>query len=544
MNRIYTEKSILANQKVAKRNSIGKNHSLWFVVIGFLCLFTVWIFWPGDDPDTNAAVLAQNQESEKEQPAQTETPEIVPVKTAEAPPIQQAIGKELDSPLEGREEVEPDAKSEIHKKHVEEFVGPTDLSREIKDKVLLGESLSLAFQRNDLSEKTAQQVVQALKKKYNFRHLKAGTKFEVKLNPKGELDGFTLFENPLETYYVRSEGDSYNGYKIVGETKMYVEQVAGRIEQSLAQSVWKLGESNALTSMIAEIFAWDIDFYSDVQKGDEWRVLVEKNYYNGKFISYGQILCARFTSKTLGTLDAYYFETSDKQRAEFFDAEGNAIRKNFLRAPLDTTRVTSKYGYRNHPVSGKYKKHNGVDYGAPRGTPIWSIAKGRVLKSGWMGSCGKGVKLRHSNGYESIYCHMSSIAVRRGQKVKQKTMLGRVGCTGSCTGPHLHFGMKKHGRYINPQSMKFMPGKKLQRKYRNKYRESRALLKSKLDKMEIPEFYGPALPPDFVASKTEEETKSSTVKKTSGKKKKSRKKVTNKGFRPRPEGIHEVKPKG
>lgn len=545
MNQIYTEKSILANQNVAcdKQSKLP-------VCIGLLLalILVCWLVWPsGDDPDAPALVIAEPEtESGQvvEKVAENATENEIPAK--EAPPVQLAIGKELDAPLEGDEAVEPDKKSKIHKTDEENLVGPTDLSREIKSKINRGESLSLAFARNNLDDRIAQQVVQALKKEYNFRRLKAGTKFEVKINPIGKLDSFTLFENPLETYYVRHEGDSYNGYKIKGETRMYVEQVAGKIEFSLAQSMWRHGEGNALTSMLAEIFAWDIDFYSDIQKDDEWRVLVEKHYYNNKFIRYGQILCARLTSRTLGTLDAYYFESSDKQRSEFFDAEGNAVRKNFLRAPLDTTRVTSKYGFRVHPVAHKYKKHNGVDYGAPRGTPIWSIAKGRVTKSGWMGSCGKGVKLKHANGYESIYCHMSSIAVTTGQKVKQKTMLGRVGCTGSCTGPHLHFGMKKHGRYINPQKVKFMPGKKLQRKYRNKWKAARELLKGKLDKIEIPSFYGPALPPDWKAEQitTSKLDKPAQLKKKRLKKKSTKPKKVKSGFRPRPEGINAAKPKG
>ena len=367
---------------------------------------------------------------------------------------------------------------------------------EFKGVIKPGESLSLAFGRFDVDHRKATQVALALKGIYDFRQMSPGTHWDARFNILGELEGFTLYHDPLQTFHVRREGGKLEGYKITGETQMYVHAISGRIEQSLAQSIWKLNESEALTAMLAEIFQWDVDFFSDMQPGDEWHLMVEKHFYQGKFVKYGRILCARLKGAAIGELYAYYFQSGDKAYQEYFDDKGWAVRKNFLRAPLDTTRVTSRFGFRSHPVSGKYKKHNGVDYGAPRGTSVWNIARGKVLKAGWMGDCGKGVKVRHDHGYESIYCHLSRISVRRGQSLRQKDKIGNVGCTGVCTGPHLHFGLKRYGKYMNPLKVKYVPGKRLGKRYRDRWKEARALLKGRLDALSASDFLGPEPAPE------------------------------------------------
>ncbi|RJO65842.1 MAG: M23 family metallopeptidase [Myxococcales bacterium] len=408
----------------------------------------------------------------------------------------------------------------------------------IKGKIERNESLSQSFIRLSIGNSMAFDVMEALKGVFDFRKAQVGNKWELRLNRLGQLDSFTFHFKPLESYYVRREGEQLQGYTIQGETTTYVVPVSGRINESLSKSVWKLGEGDQLTQMIAAIFAWDIDFYSDVQKDDEWRVLVEKHFYNGKFVKYGRILAAAYKGKQVGELYAYFFETEDRGRAEYFDDKGVSLQKSFLRAPLDTTRVSSKFGFRMHPTLRRWKQHNGVDYGAPSGTPIWAIAAGTVLQAGWMDACGKGVKLRHSSGYTSLYCHMSSVAVRAGQHMTQKQLVGRVGSTGRSTGPHLHFGLMKNGQYINPLSVKYEPGKPIEHKYLDRWKEARALLRGKLDAILVPDFLGPDLPPDWfdpTAPTPPAETISVKPKPAPAPKK---------GFRPRPEGIKRAPEKG
>ena len=407
-------------------------------------------------------------------------------------------------------------------------------ARPVAGKIEKDETLSTSFDRLDIGIGVAHRIMEALEGIFDFRRCRPGNRWEATFNERGEIEVFTYHYKPLESYYVRREGDVLRGYAIRGQTRLFVVPVAGRIDSSLSMSVWKMGEGDSLTKMIAGIFAWDINFYTDIQKGDEWRAIVEKHYYNGEFVNYGRVLAVSMRGRTLGELHAYYFETPDEKRAEYFDDGGNAMQKSFLRAPLDTTRVTSQFGFRVHPILKKWKKHNGVDFGAPTGTPIWAIASGKVTGAGWMGACGKGVTIKHMNGYDSVYCHLSSIAVGTGRHLRQKQLIGRVGSTGRSTGPHLHFGLKKNGKWMDPLKVKYEPGKPIEANYRDQWQKLHAQLKERLDGIAVPELYGPEPPPGFVDP---------TAPKRKTAKRRGRKQ-SKKGFRPRPSGIKEVREAG
>ncbi len=558
--------SLLDEQSVARRWT--RHPVLWFVV-GFLAAVSIWSALSDDppaiaQPEDPAAVQEATPTETKTVLARTESEDAGP-KEADGPlgeGEETTGGIDLDIPNEPVNE--PNALSqadttaaplpsfhELEKSRqpaaaatdsaVSDPANESSLARTVKGCIQKNDTLSTSFDRQGLGIVSANTIMEALKGIFDFRYAQPGTAWEAKFNVLGELDSFRFHHRPLVTYYVRREGEGLQGYEITGETQMFVVPLAGTIEESLSQSIWKLGESDGLTTLLADIFAWDIDFYSDIRKGDSWRALVEKYYYNGKFVKYGRVLAASFKGSYLGDSEAYYFETADEKRAEYFDADGNSMQKSFLRAPLNTTRVTSRFGFRMHPTLHKYKKHNGVDYGAPIGTPIWAIAGGKVLAAGWMGACGKGIKLRHNSGYESIYCHLSSIAVRSGTKVRQKQMIGRVGNTGRSTGPHLHFGLKKLGQWVNPLKVKYEPGKALEKQYRDRWREARELLHRKLAGIELPSFFGPDLPPDFVDPTRSDSTPPTAAARRSPKRTKKSKK---KGFRPRPEGIKTARDAG
>jgi len=487
-----------SEQKPEKQNLPKKSegfrlrHGLFAGLVVFL--IALFVTWPQSGKDavrTRAAITADgksfnytpSEPIEESEPSPGETPEPgsgdenAAVETAQEP-----MGEEEGdgARIEAGESISPESHPQI-----------------VRGVFQKNDSLSASFERAGLDKKLAGAVVGALKGVFDFRKLRPGTSWEAKFNVVGDMVGFTYHYNTLEDYFVQRWGEAYQGYKITGQTDMVVEQLSGRIDASLSKSVWRVGETDQLTQMIADIFAWDIDFYSDVQKGDTWKVMVEKYYYKGRFVKYGRILCASFQGKLVGNLYAYYFQPPGAN-AEYYDDKGWSLQKSFLRAPLDTTVVTSKFGFRMHPIYHQVRKHEGVDYGAPSGTPIWAIASGRVASSGWMGACGNGVILRHDSGYESIYCHMSSVAVRGGQQVRQKQLIGRVGCTGACTGPHLHFGLKKGGKYMDPTKIKYEPGKPVAAQHQDRWKEARALLKNKLDKIVIADIYGPEPPEDYV----------------------------------------------
>jgi murein DD-endopeptidase MepM/ murein hydrolase activator NlpD len=229
-----------------------------------------------------------------------------------------------------------------------------------------------------------------------------------------------------------------------------VEGEINRETNSLAESLDQAGERIELALGMAEILSGEIDFNSDLQPGDRFRVLVERHTRDGKLSGYGPILAAEFVNDGR-TLKAIRF-TPEGGSPAYYDENGRSMKRFFLKSPLKfEPRITSRFSSsRRHPILGYARAHNGVDYHAPTGAPVGAVAPGVVTMSGWTGGGGRTVKVRHPNGYETEYLHLSSIAVRSGQRLSQGDLVGRVGKTGLATGPHLHYGLKKNGRYVNP----------------------------------------------------------------------------------------------
>ena len=201
---------------------------------------------------------------------------------------------------------------------------------------------------------------------------------------------------------------------------------------------------------MADVFSGEIDFNSDLQPGDKFRVLVERHTREGKLSGYGAILAAEFVNDGR-QLRAIRF-TPEGGSPAYYDENGRSLKRFFLKSPLKfEPRITSRFSSsRKHPILGYARAHNGVDYYAPAGAPVGSVAPGVVTMAGWTGGGGRTVKVRHPNGYETEYLHLSAIAVRAGARVGQGELVGRVGMTGLATGVHLHYGLKKNGRYVNP----------------------------------------------------------------------------------------------
>ena len=229
-----------------------------------------------------------------------------------------------------------------------------------------------------------------------------------------------------------------------------VEGEINRETNSLVASLDQAGERIELALGLADVFSGEIDFNADLQPGDRFRVLVERHTREGKLSGYGPILAAEFVNEGR-TLKALRF-TPDGGSPGYYDENGRSLKRFFLKSPLKfEPRITSRFSSsRRHPILGYARAHNGVDYHAPTGAPVGVVAPGVVTMAGWTGGGGRTVKVRHPNGYETEYLHLSSIAVRAGQRVSQGDLVGRVGQTGLATGPHLHYGLKKNGRYVNP----------------------------------------------------------------------------------------------
>jgi murein DD-endopeptidase MepM/ murein hydrolase activator NlpD len=243
--------------------------------------------------------------------------------------------------------------------------------------------------------------------------------------------------------------------------------LTGTVRSSLYQAMVDAGEDPVLVDKFVDVFAWNVDFYRQTQRGDTYKVLVEKKRAGGRFLGYGRVVAAEYDNA--GNVHrGFLFQSKDGKHDGTYDEEGNALMRTFLKNPMEIARITSSYGMRFHPVLGRNKAHQGVDYGAPTGTPVWSVADGVVAEARYSNSAGNMILVKHINGFETQYFHLSRFAdsIRPGARIKQKQVIGYVGSTGMSTGPHLHFGLLKGGGHVDPQKQKFPNAKPVPKEYR------------------------------------------------------------------------------
>jgi len=239
-------------------------------------------------------------------------------------------------------------------------------------------------------------------------------------------------------------------------------RIEGRVESSLFAAMDAAGGGPDLAVRVAEIYQWDIDFFRDLRRGDRFVVVVDRQTVEGEFYAWGTVFAARFVNGER-VLDAVAYP-DDNGRLGYYDLQGQPLRKQFLRSPLEFSRVTSRFSMsRFHPVLQRRMPHYGVDYGAPVGTPVRATADGTVTLAGRNGGAGNMVSIRHPNGYETNYLHLSRFGrgIQRGARVGQGQVIGYVGSTGLSTGPHLDYRVTLNGRWINPLSISSPPSEPL-----------------------------------------------------------------------------------
>jgi hypothetical protein len=259
-----------------------------------------------------------------------------------------------------------------------------------------------------------------------------------------------------------------------------VAHVQVKIDGSLWASLEKAGENPDLAVLASDVLAWDVDFYLDVRGGDAMRMVVEKVYADGKLLRYGEVLAAEYDGAATGRKRLFRY-TDPEGQTSYYDDNGQSARRGFLKTPLKFARITSGFGNRLHPLLGYEKAHQGVDYGAPVGTPVWAVGDGTVRQAGWNGGCGKSVTLRHRNGLETVYCHLSAVAVSAGKPVAQKQTIGYVGQTGMATGPHLHYAVRKNGSFVNPLRLEIPRDAPIPEKWLADFRDKITPIREKLE---------------------------------------------------------------
>ncbi|HNT31555.1 MAG: peptidoglycan DD-metalloendopeptidase family protein [Acidobacteriota bacterium] len=333
--------------------------------------------------------------------------------------------------------------------------GPTT----VEEVILPGETLSEILGNEGLSPAQIDALVRQVRPVFNLARIVSGRTVKMTFAPSGELLSLDYPIDESQFLLVTRTGEGYAAEKKAYAYETRPVYVHGVIDEHLYGAVLAGGEKAGLAIELEQIFGWDVDFYAGLRTGDAFRVLVEKKYLDGRFQRYGDILAAEFWNDGR-RIEAcrFDYEEGGSLKSGYFHPDGRSLRKEFLKSPLQSYRITSRFSSRRlHPVRKVFRAHYGVDYAAPVGTPVFATADGRVEEAGWKGGAGRMIRLSHKNGYETIYMHLSTILVRAGQRVEGGQRIGKVGSSGESTGPHLDYRIKRFGSYLNPLSAKFMP---------------------------------------------------------------------------------------
>jgi murein DD-endopeptidase MepM/ murein hydrolase activator NlpD len=319
-----------------------------------------------------------------------------------------------------------------------------------------GESLYASLTSSGLDASNVIEVLDALGAEVNLRSCKPGDSYTADVSRDGAIAALCYRKGIRERFRVRLDSTGY----VVSKDDIPLVAVTRRVEGVILSSPWEalldIGEDPQIALKLADVFAWEIDFVTDPRVGDSFVLIFEEVYCEGRKLEIGDVIGARYVNDGEEHL-AFGFQDEDG-RMQYYDAEGNSVRRVFLKSPLSYRRISSYFSHRRfHPILKVYRPHYGVDYAAPTGTPVVSIGDGRVTYSGWRGGLGNCVEIRHNNVYTSCYGHFSRIArgVSRGCRVRQGQVVGYVGATGLATGPHLDFRLKRFDSYINPLTVEY-----------------------------------------------------------------------------------------
>ena len=324
-----------------------------------------------------------------------------------------------------------------------------------------GDNLGPLLQRSGLSGQDAYRVTQAFSDVFKPQNLRAGQAFN--LHFIGDtLEHLTFKPSVDSTVFVDRTGEDYSARKIDAEFKFETIGVKATIENSLYVDATRLGAPDKVVVQFANIYEYSVDFQRDIQPGDEFEMFFEvARDQKGGIVKAGDLLYTSFSPR--GKTAEYWLFEDTKGRENFYDASGKTAKRKLRATPINGARLSSSFGSRRHPILGYRRMHAGVDFAAPRGTPILAAGSGTVERANRYGSYGNYIRIRHSDGYKTAYAHLKNFArgVKTGSYVTQDQVIGYVGTTGRSTGPHLHYEVHHHGKKINPRSLSQLSGKPL-----------------------------------------------------------------------------------
>lgn len=325
--------------------------------------------------------------------------------------------------------------------------------RETELTVKSGDTLSTLFQRAGFTDKDMYSLVNSGREAKKLAKLYPGRKLIFSVNDDGKLQSLVHRIDALRSeIFTATEAGGYE-YSMI-EKKPDIKQAVrtGVIKSSLYKAGLDAGLDEDLIMSLAGIFGWDVDFALDIRKGDSFRILYEEKFLDGQRLGSGAILAAEFTNQGTTLQAVRYLDRNGEP--QYYSPTGKAMRKAFLRAPLDFRRISSNFNPRRlHPITKTVRPHRGIDYAADRGTPVWAAGDGKIISSGYTEANGNYVVIQHGSDVQTKYLHLHTRAVKMGARIRQGQVIGTVGSTGYSTAPHLHYEFLLDGVHRDPRTI-------------------------------------------------------------------------------------------
>jgi murein DD-endopeptidase MepM/ murein hydrolase activator NlpD len=356
----------------------------------------------------------------------------------------------------------------------------------VKDIVKANENLSSILLKYNTPMGTIEQLVTKAAGLFDVRKIRTGNKYTLLCtNDSTRKAEYFIYESSPTDYVVFEIGDSLHVHLGEKEVVVRTKTASGTISSSLWNAMAEINASPNLTIALSEIYAWTVDFYA-IQKGDNFTAIYEELFVEGESVGLGNILSARFNQ---GGKDNYAFRFVQDNNTDYFDEKGQSLRRAFLKAPLKFSRISSRFSNsRMHPVLRIRRPHHGVDYAAPKGTPVHTIGSGTVTDVRYAGGAGRMVKIKHNSTYATAYLHLSGYGpgIKTGARVQQGQVIGYVGSSGLSTGPHLDFRFYKNGTPIDPLKVESPPALPVKRELMDSFNQVKLIRGRQLDSLNMP----------------------------------------------------------
>ena len=360
----------------------------------------------------------------------------------------------------------------------------------VHDTIRDGDTFGSILEKQNLGDLKVHEIVEKVKDTFDVRMMRIDKPYTI-LRSKGKSKKIRAFiyQPDRLSYYVIDLKDSIKVYKHIEPVTIRRRTIAGKLDGSLSETLVKKGVDGALAVSISKVYAWSIDFFK-LQKGDKFAVTFTERYINDSiYDSVDSLKCSFFEYKGKLIYAFPFSQDVNSNKLEYFDEEGKALKNFFLKAPLKFVNITSRYSKnRFHPVQQIWKAHKGTDYAAPYGAPIMTTASGVVEQTGFTAGNGNFVKVKHNKTYSTQYLHMSKIIARRGQRVNQGDIIGKVGSTGLATGPHVCYRFWKNGVQVDALRLKLPNSEPMSKNNLPRFMKQMAPLKKELDRVASLEF--------------------------------------------------------